>query len=167
MVNSNRSDGCLTIIARPNLSASWRTNKYLMGLVGGVSLVIALGFTALGAWPVLPFAGLEIASLTAALYYASWKLQYRHVITLQADVVSVEKGYYSATERATMARNATGLSVLDDGHPTRGPELSLHDRNCHIRIGEFLNRDEREQLLGLLRSELRLRAHSPGMHREF
>ena len=93
MVTSSRSDSEVVIIAKPNHSSSWRNNRLALLAIAVPSLGAALGFTLLGAWPILPFAGLEIAALGAALYYVNWKLQYRHVITLSDDSVCIDKGF--------------------------------------------------------------------------
>jgi uncharacterized membrane protein len=72
------------IIVKPNKSATWRTNLYVLIAVSIPSLGAAIGFTLLGAWPILPFAGAELIGLGAALYYVNWKLEYRQVVTVHA-----------------------------------------------------------------------------------
>ena len=96
MVSSNRTDDdALVIVAKPNHSSSWRNNKLALLAISFPSLGAAIGFTALGAWPVLPFAGAELLALSAALYYVNWKLEYRHVITLSEKTVLIDKGHYA------------------------------------------------------------------------
>ena len=68
------------IILLPNQSLDWEGNKRVIWLLGFVCMGIAVAFTIIaGAWVMLPFAGLEILSLSLALYYVSWKLSYRHI----------------------------------------------------------------------------------------
>lgn len=52
---------------RPRVSSSPRSICIALGALAAVSLAIATGFSLQGAWPVLPFAGLEILALAAAL----------------------------------------------------------------------------------------------------
>ena len=87
MVTIHRGEEEQVIVAEPNRSASWRANLQVLVALSILSLGIAGGFAAVGAWPVLPFAGIEITALGCALYYVSWKLRYRHVITLRPDTL--------------------------------------------------------------------------------
>ena len=77
------------IVAQPNCSATWRSNKLVLFALALPSLGAATGFALLGAWPVLPFAGLELLALGSALYYVNWKQHYRHVITLSDDSIRI------------------------------------------------------------------------------
>lgn len=161
MVNSTRSQAGLVIVAKPNHSSSWRNNKLFLLLISVPSLGAAIGFTALGAWPVLPFAGLELAALSAALYYVNWKLEYRHVITVSEDSVSIDKGHYLPRRHWRFEREHTGIAVTPERHPWEGPHLALHGKQESVRVGDFLNRDDCLSLLALLRRELLVRTHSP------
>jgi uncharacterized membrane protein len=161
VISSRRSDASLIIIAKPNHSSSWRNNKLALLAVAVPSLGAAIGFTALGAWPVLPFAGAELAALSAALYYVNWKLEYRHVITLNDESVSIDKGHYAPKRHWRFDREQAALAVTPEKHPWEGPGLIVHGRQDAVTVGDFLNRDDCLSLLALLRKELRVRTHSP------
>jgi uncharacterized membrane protein len=150
------------IIARPNQSATWRSNLYTLLALCVPSLGVAVAFAALGAWPILPFAGLEMLALGSALYYVNWKLQYRHVITFSGDSVRIEKGHHYPRQSWQLQRQGVGLSITPEQHPWAPPELAVHDRSQRIGIGEFLNRDDAKELVALLRREMRVDSHSPG-----
>jgi uncharacterized membrane protein len=167
VVTSNRTPARLMIIAQPNRSASWRANQLVLLALAVPSLTIALGFTALGAWPILPLAGLELLALGSALYYVNWKLQYRHVITFSDDSVRIDKGFYSPTRSWQFPRRVTALSVTPEQHPWEGPCLAVHDQHESVTVGEFLNRDDSLKLLALLREEVQVRTHSGAERREF
>lgn len=161
MVSSSRSDASLIIIAKPNHSASWRSNKYVLIALAIPSLGAALGFMSLGAWPILPFAGLELIALTAALYYVNWKLEYRHVITLNEDSVTIDKGHYAPKRHWRFDRDQAALAITPELHPWEGPRLAVHNRQETVTVGDFLNRDDCLSLMGLLRKEVPVRTHSP------
>ncbi|KAA1194415.1 DUF2244 domain-containing protein [Pseudohalioglobus sediminis] len=167
MVTSTRSAGRLMIVARPNQSASWRSNLYVLLAISVPSLGAAIGFTAMGAWPILPFAGLELLALAAALYYVNWKLQYRHVITLSEDSIRIDKGHYHPRQSWQFRRQVTGLSVIPEKHPWESPALTVHDRQQRVSVGEFLNRDDALALLELLRKEIRVDSYSATGDRHF
>lgn len=165
VVTSTRTASRLMIIARPNRSATWRTNLRVLLALCVPSLGAAIGFALLGAWPILPFAGLELLALAGALYYVNWKLQYRHVITVSNSSVRVDKGYYAPRQSWQFSRHGAGLAITPEQHPWEGPELSLHDCNECVRLGEFLNRDDCLQLIALLKQEIRVGTHSARVKR--
>ena len=167
MVTSTRDERKLRIVAQPNCSATWQANKLVLVTLAVPSLIAATAFALLGAWPILPLAGLELMALGAALYYVNWKLQYRHVITLSDTFIRIDKGFYAPRESYTFTRNDTGLAITPEKHPWDGPELSVHDRHHRVSVGEFLNRDDCLQLAGLLRREQRVRTHSALQARRF
>jgi len=167
VVTSTRNPSSLMIVARPNCSASWRANQLFLLALAIPSLGIATGFTLLGAWPILPFAGLELLAVGSALYYVNWKLQYRHVITLNDDSVCVDKGFYAPRQRWTFPRQAIGLAIVPEQHPWEGPALSLQGTGESVSVGEFLNRDDSLKLAALLRQEIRVGGHSACGNRLF
>ena len=168
VVYKENNNGADLIVAEPNRSASWETNKILLiamcCLSGGIALAFSL---VLGAWPILPFAGLEMLALGSALYYVCWKLRYRHVITLEADTVRIQKGHYYPRQQWEIDVDDAALSVTPESHPWDAPKLSLFSKGEEISLGEFLNREDALELLALLRKRLRVGNHSPSSKREF
>lgn len=160
MVTSSRSSGGLIIVARPNQSQNWRSNLYVLLALCIPSLGAGIGFTLLGAWPILPLAGLEMLALGSALYCVQWKLQYRQVITFHDDSVRIEKGHYYPRRSWQLPRQFAGVAVASERHPWEGPVLALHDAEQQVRVGEFLNREDAIALLALLRAELRVSSHA-------
>ena len=167
MVTTTRTESGLTIVATPNRSASWRANKLVLIALAIPSLAIAIGFALIGAWPILPFAGLELLAVGSALYYVNWKLQYRHVITLCEDCVPIDKGFYAPKQSWKFPRQGTGLAIVPEQHPWDGPALSLQGTGEKVSVGEFLNRDDALKLAGLLRQEFRVGSYSAQGNRLF
>lgn len=167
MITTARTASRLMIIAKPNCSASWRSNKLVLLALSVPSLGAAIGFALLGAWPILPFAGLELLALGSALYYVNWKLQYRHVITLSEDSVCIDKGFYAPRQSWKFPRQGTGLAITPEQHPWEGPELALHRTGEAVSVGDFLNRDDALELAALLRQEIRVDSHSARGKRDF
>ena len=167
MVTTTRTASRLMITAQPNCSASWRTNQWVLLALAIPSLTFATGFTLLGAWPILPLAGLELLALGSALYYVNWKLQYRHVITVSDDSVCIDKGFYVPSQSWKFPRQGTGLAIVPELHSWDGPELSLQRIGESVSVGEFLNRDDSLKLADLLRQEIRVGSHSAAGKRLF
>lgn len=167
MVTSTRTASRLMIVAQPNQSASCQANMLVLLALAIPSLGIAIVFALRGAWPILPFAGLELLALASALYYVKWKQQYRHVITVSADSVRIDKGFYTPRDSWQFSRQQAGLCITPERHPWDGPEVYVHDRHDRVVLGEFLSREDSLQLVSLLKSEIRLRSDSPGTERGF
>jgi uncharacterized membrane protein len=155
------------IVAKPNCSASWRTNQLVLLALAIPSLGIGTAFALLGAWPILPFAGLEIMALGTALYYVNWKLQYRHVITVSDDAVCIEKGHYVPKRSWQFSRQGIGLAITPEKHPWEGPALQVHDNQESVTVGEFLSREDSLKLAEMLRSEIRVGTHSDRIRHDF
>ena len=154
MITEQLDDNARVIIVKPNKSASWRTNLYALIAISIPSLGAAIGFALLGAWPILPFAGAELMALAGALYYVSWNLEYRQVVTVSEQFIRVEKGYFVPKRTWLWARSETAVNVISPKNKWEGPQLWLHNRESRTAIGEFLNKDESEDLLKRLRAEL-------------
>ena len=152
---------------RPNQSATWGANVVLLAALAVPVLGIAVVFALLGAWLILPFAGLELVALGAALYQVNWKQQYRHVITFSDDSVWIAKGHHAPCQQWQFSRHSTGLTITTEQHPWDGPQLCVHDRNKSVTLGEFLNREDSLQLIELLRQEIRVRSRGARTLREF
>jgi uncharacterized membrane protein len=167
MVTSTRTAARLMIIAKPNCSATWSSNMLVLLVLAIPSLGAATAFAVIGAWPILPLAGLELLALGCALYCVNWKLQYRHVITLSDETVCIDKGFYVPRQSWTFPRRGIGLAIVPESHPWEGPELSLQGTGESVSVGEFLNREDSLKLAALLRQEFRVGSHSARGNREF
>lgn len=149
------------LIAQPNRSASWRTNKTFIAVFSVWIGAIAAGCAARGMWPIVPFAGLEISALAGGLYYVSWKLQQRHVLRFADTGLVLEKGAYYPRFTWRFAREAVSLSVEVQPHPWDPLKIFLCSAGEQIPLGNFLNRDDSKRLLTLLKEQgLRVRNYS-------
>ena len=167
MVYQHSHDSDEVIVAEPNRSASWEVNKMVLLAMCCLSGVIAGGFALLGAWPILPFAGLEMLALGSALYYVCWKLRYRHVVTLKADSVLIQKGHYHPRQQWRFDRDSTTIQVMTQPHPWDAPQISFCNCGEQVSLGEFLSKEDTEKLLHLLREQFRIQAHSENGQRDF
>ena len=160
MVSVNRACSETVILIKPNHSASWRQNLWLLAALAVPSLGAGVAFALLGAWPILPFASIELVALGGALYWVNWKLEYRHVIRFTNGSVVIDKGYFIPKRSWHFLREEAALRISTETHPWQGPELSVHDQQTETRVGDVLNRDETLELLNLLKQQLRVRTHS-------
>jgi uncharacterized membrane protein len=155
------------IIAEPNRSASWQANKLVLIVMCCLSGVIATGFALVGAWPILPFAGLEMLALGSTLYYVCWKLRYRHIVTLDDNRVLIQKGHYHPRQQWHFDREGTSIQVTTQPHPWDAPQISLCNRGEQVSLGEFLSKEDSNKLLELLRQRFRVQGHGSKGRRDF
>lgn len=140
---SDSSTQCLVI--EPNRSMSWQTLVSLYLLMVFVSLVIGLAYFHIGLTLVLPFCGLEMLALGAALYVTSWRGSIREVVTVDEKSVAIESGRDKPTERYEFQRPWTQVILQRSGgwYPSR---LFIRSHGRQVEIGRFLNEEERRGL---------------------
>lgn len=144
----------ITVVLSPNYSMSWRLNVILVSAIAFWSGMIGVGFCLLGAWPVLPFVGLEIIGLILGLWYTQRKLNCKEVISISSEQVVFEQGVFFPVHRMIWQRESIRGMVTRNGHPLQAPEIELFDsagRNC--RIGAFLNKADSDLLIVFLRNQ--------------
>ncbi len=130
-------------------------------VVASCVLGISVTFALHGFWPVLPFAGLELFALGAAFYLCLSRSRWCEIVSVDADVVRVEKGRRHAEERwecpSIWARVLLEKSPIA-WYPTR---LMIAYQGRRVEIGRFLSEDERAALAGALRRGIRERLDRP------
>ncbi len=152
MVTTQQHSNEQLIILKPNCSSSWAGNRLLLIAITLISLAIAGGFAAIGAWLIIPFAGLEILGLTAALYWVSWKLNYRHVLHFEGSELCIEKGVYCPKQVWHWRRDDSAILVSEQ-HPLSPLRISLCCKGEEVSIGDFLSRDDSRALLRSLQAQ--------------
>ncbi|WP_372764306.1 DUF2244 domain-containing protein [Litorivivens sp.] len=157
MIELQACDSGHCLILKPNRSADWQTNQRLIVAVALISIVIASAFAAIGAWLILPFAGLEVMALGAALYRVNLNLHYRQILWFSGESLIIEKGVYRPRQRWRWTRIDTAIHVCEDNRLI----LKLSNGSNSISIGEFLTEEDLRQVLSTLKTlGLRVRGHS-------
>ena len=142
---------------RPNQSLSWREAVKVYAIITACCLGTGIAFALNGFWPVLPYVGFEVIVLGIAFYVCLSRSQVREVVSVNADVVSVEKGRGKPRQRwecpRTWARVLLERSSLK-WYPSR---LTVRFQAQQVEIGRFLNEEERctlaEELQQVIRRE--------------
>ncbi len=137
---------------RPNSSLTPRACAWFYGSLFALSLTIALGFAALGFWPVLPFAGLELALLWWAVSWVNRRAAAREFIRVDECSVTVEKwsprsGRNEGDRRAWSFQRPWTRVELQAGQPAHWPSrLVFRSRGQTVEVGAFLTDGERQGL---------------------
>jgi uncharacterized membrane protein len=128
-----------------------------MGLASIPTLGIAGYCAALGFWPVLPFAGLELSALGFALAVSMRRNAYREVVSFTPTQIVVEFGLagHGASARAEVPR-AWARAWMEPGErPSDAPRLMLGASGQRVEIGRCLTEVEKEELVVRFKSLLR------------
>lgn len=115
--------------------------------------MIAIGLFLAGAWPILPFMGLEIGGLAGALYYVQWKLSHREVIRIGATEVQLEYGMHWPKFRYCWPRDQVRVALREGDSAFKPPELVIgaKDARRQLIVGRNLNQDDLKKLANLLK----------------
>jgi uncharacterized membrane protein len=130
----------------PRRSLTPHTARLFILVVGSTTVGIALLFTAMGYWPVLPFAGFEIALLIWAVRASMRAGLERETITITADSVTIAHCGDGREWTSVFPRHWARVTLhapLAALHPSR-LMIESHGRACEV--GRFLTEDERRSL---------------------
>lgn len=138
------------LAARRNNSLTSFDRFFAFGLIALVSLGIATAFACLGAWMILPFAGIEVLVL-----YCAWRWIERHahdyeLLTIKGDCVEIEVAQVGRLERFEFNRWWTQVVCARDGC-----SLALRSHGREVEFGRHLTNEQRLLAAGALRRRLR------------
>ena len=147
------------IIARPNNSLSVNDSVKLLAVLAGIALIVALGFLHIGAWLVLPFAGLEILAFASAFRYIYLHADDFDSITIESDRIVVEKRNAKETTTTVFQRYWAQVKVRDVAmiKCSNGRcALFISSHGNEVEFGRnFINDEQRSQLARDLRQKLK------------
>jgi uncharacterized membrane protein len=136
----------LSIEIRPNCSLTVRGARVFFASACLVPFGMG-GFLALkGFWPILPFAGLEMALLAWALKVSLERRFHSQTITVTEREVRIESRERTGRERVVFPRHWAQVKLRRPTaslHPSR-LTIESHGRQCEL--GNFLTEEERRGL---------------------
>ena len=148
----------------PNCSLSVRGARAFFGLACiapcGIAGVLALK----GFWPVLPFAGLEMALLAWALHAALQRRFHSQTITVTEADICIDTRGRTHSEQVVFPRHWAQVKLRRPAaqqHPSR-LTIESHGRRCEL--GSFLTEEERRGLALRLQRVVGRVNESPSWH---
>lgn len=144
-------------LLRRNCSMAPRAVLRLYGVMSVVCLAIGAGFWWLGATLVIPFAGLELLALAAALVAYARHAADQECIRLERGVLSVQREWGGRIERVEFR----GAGVHVDSGRRCGSLIELSGQGRRVRVGRLVRPEIRRQLAIDLRLELRRVCQGP------
>lgn len=153
------SDLGYKIIARPNNSLTPQASLKVLGALAVVVLVVGLGFAHMGAWLVLPFAGLEVLAFAYAFYYIYLHSTDFESITIEGDRVVVEKRNYKDVTTTVFQRHWAQVNLREVAS-VRGvigkSGLFIRSHGKEVEFGRnFMSDEQRVELARELKQKLK------------
>ncbi|MFC4701752.1 DUF2244 domain-containing protein [Glaciecola siphonariae] len=145
VVTETQSDRTVITLS-PNRSATWQHTKIVIFVMVAVVMIIALAWTFMGAWVVLPFAGLEVGLFALLMYKVSQFTYSKQVININKDSVSIEWGRKVVEKRHEFSRDDLYVYYWEADEGWHLPRISLTQKKTRLEIGTFLNMEDRELL---------------------
>ncbi len=146
VVTTIRSDEGCRFVIRPNRSLSWPQMKLVYVTLASLCMLVAVGFTLMGYWLVLPFAGAEILLLAAGFYLCALSGRETEVIRIKDDRIAIEKGKERLRTVWELDRAWARIELLPpriEWYPSR---LVIRSHGKQLQLAAFLTDGEREQL---------------------
>lgn len=139
-------------ISRRNSSLSATGRILVFASLALVTLAISLGFALRGAWPILPFAGLECVA-----FWLVYRWLKRHEgdyesITVERDrvVVEVRDGDVSSRDEFSRAWAQVSILASPDGRPT----VWLRSHGRSVEFGKWMTDEARLQAARQLKRQI-------------
>jgi uncharacterized membrane protein len=135
----------------PNCSLTTRGAWVFFASLCVTSFSLA-GFVALqGFWPVLPFAGLEMALVGWALRTSMQRRHHRQTIVVTDDSVEIEEHLPERQGRVVFPRHWAQVRIRAGHSPLHPSRLTIESHGRRCEVGSFLNEQERTGLAKRLR----------------
>lgn len=139
--------------AKRNRSLTNAELRTAFWFIAFVSLAVASVWSAMGAWLVLPFAGLEVGALYIAFRSWSRRADDYEKVVIRGDRLLVECQMKGRVRRFDANRHWTQVIVRNG---VRGRQVSLRSRGREIEFGTFLSEGARMAAVRKLRDHLRI-----------
>ena len=135
----------------PNCSLTPRQARAFFLFTCAAAFSLAGTFALLGFWPILPFAGLEMAVLGLALRLSLGRRRQRQVILLSDDEVRIQsRGIRGSRSEVVFPRHWAQVKLrpaIVRSHPSR---LTIESMGRVCEVGPFLTEEDRRGLAGRL-----------------
>jgi uncharacterized membrane protein len=141
----------LRIVISPNCSLTPTTAAVFLAATGGATFLIAVVMAARGLWPILPFAGLEIALLVWATLHSIRRGHDREILEIDENSVRVSRLTGGHTEMTVFPRHWTKVKLRAPQQGLHPARLTLESQGRTCEVGSFLTEGERRSLAGRLK----------------
>lgn len=142
------------ILLKPNLSLSWRANKYIFLLIVLVTSLVAGYYISRGGWMVLPFSLIELLVIGISTWMFFCRNNHCEIITFTDSKVLIERGRTKMEKALEYPRHWSQIHVKE--HGLYGiPVVSIRSHGKELELGKFLGYDEKLLFIELLKNVTR------------
>ena len=136
---------CLAI--RPNRSLNARVMVWVLTAYVGLLAVIAFAFAAVGAWMILPFAGLEAVLVIAVFYHlVCHRGDDEELVVLADETVSIIKRVGRSEAHHEFPRYWTQISLEHDRGGWYPSRLIVRSHGRAVEVGTALRDEDKPAL---------------------
>ena len=143
----------LDAVLRPAPPLPPRVLGTILSVVASMNLAFALYFVSQGAWPVMPFMGLDVALLAWAFRAVTREARREERITLTPSLLRIVARPPTGPVHET-EMNPYWVRVAMDEPPGQASRLTLWSHGKGVRIARFLAPAERASFAERLRTAL-------------
>ena len=139
----------------PNRSASWSDTKWLMLVMVFFVMVIAIAWAFVGAWVILPFAGIEVGLLAYIMYRVSLSTYRLEEIIITSEDITVNRGRIplsSFQESHQLKRTELHIEITETENDWHLPQINIVTPSKTLTIGTFLSLQDRKALTEYLQN---------------
>lgn len=140
--------------AIPNHTPQANTACWLLVGAALISGIIAGGFTLFGAWPVLPFAGLEIVALWAALHHMTRHANDFEEIALDDDALRITARIGGKTSTIEFHPYWAQVHFFAATDPSSHSRAVIRSHGHELEIGRVLSESQKQTLARTLQQQL-------------
>lgn len=153
------------IVLAPHRSLSGRGTRWFVASIalplGGVAVL----FTALGYWPVLPFAGLELVVFIVALRINMRGRSDSQSVSISEERIVIDVRHRSRHTQIVFPRHWAQVKLRRAKSPWHPSRLTIESHGRACELGSFLTEEARCALAGRLRRSIGRMAESPRLQR--
>ncbi len=145
IVKAQNNDNMLITLS-PNRSATWQQTKWVIIIMVTFVMFIAILWSFLGVWLVLPFAGLEVGLFAFLMYRVSLFTYSRQIIDINSENITVTLGSRKQKRTVVFQRQQLDIYYYETNNNWELPKIMLCNKNTKILVGDFLNLADRVKL---------------------
>lgn len=143
-----------SFILTPNPAMRWHHLLLVYFVITFITLLIGVIFFMMGYTLILPFCGLDVIGLGAALYVSAHKSKLREVVTLSENKIAVESGYEYPERMQEFTGPWTKVILQKNNSRWLPSQLLIRSEGKQLEIGHFLNETERIELANELKKAI-------------
>ncbi len=150
----------------PNCSLTPRSARLFYGSIFLATFAVSGAVAAQGFWPVLPFAGLEMALLGWALHNSLQRRHHVQTITISDSDVAIDEVDRRRSSHVVFPRHWAQVKMHGGGSPWHPSRLTIESHGRRCEVGSFLNEPERRGLAQRLSRLIGRTGESPRLQTE-